>query len=146
MSDARAHRLTVTVGCVCMRVWRWTGGDVGEGDGMEQASWRDCAAFPRKERCSSARRGGKARAKGDGLRRRSSTKGLLPMWHRGRVGSQGDTLEPRARFRGVYLVLTPNTCAVRSLLLTADKVVSSSYLSHPRSFGTRFPAWLADWS
>lgn len=37
---------------------------MGEGDGIEQASWRDCTTFPRKERCSSARRGGKARAKG----------------------------------------------------------------------------------
>lgn len=25
---------------------------MGEGDGIEQASWRDCATFPWKERCS----------------------------------------------------------------------------------------------
>lgn len=117
MNDARVHRLTVMVGCVCMCLWRWTGGDVGKGDGIQQASWSDCTTFPRKERCSSARRGRKGTNEAE-----KKWKGLLPLLH---PDSQGDTLEPTARFCRVYMVPKPN---IRSVLLAVDKVVSSSQL------------------
>lgn len=77
MKDARVHRLAVMVGCVCMCLWRWTGGDVGKGDGIQQASWSDCTTFLRKERCSSARRGRKE-GKGEGNERgREEAKGSV---------------------------------------------------------------------
>lgn len=134
MNDARVHRLTFTVSCVCMCVLVCVCVKVnrrrrgwGGWDRAGKLVWlRDVPSEGEVFLCTERREG-----KGEGNELRSSTKGLLPMWQHGCGGSQGDTLEPKARFWGIYLVLKPNICAVRALLLTADKVVSPSYLSHP---------------